>query len=190
MPNYSNYSIFVKNIVMSERIQILKENSRIEITIKAFCDEKKQKMLLVWIFLFSLCGVAIFTQFFENYDAGTKVFFGVYIAFWLFFEFKVIYAFRWRKFGLEKIIIENDSLFLIKSIGKRGITQKYNLKEVKSIDFFKDNNGGFVKSMNTSYWNINKYHLVINLENTIIPFAIDIENKDAKKIMNELKGFI
>ena len=72
-------------------------------------------MLLVWIILFSLCGLAIVSQFFENYDAQTKVFFGVYVAFWLFFEFKVIYAYRWRKQGEEKIILENGQLSLIKT---------------------------------------------------------------------------
>lgn len=175
---------------MSERIQILKENSRLEITIKAFCDEKKQKILMLWILLFSLCGIVIFLQFFEPYDAGTKVFFGVYIAFWLFFEFKVIYAYRWRKYGIEKIIYEDGALFLIKAIGKREIAQKFNKNEIKKIDFFKDSSGDFIKSMNTSYWNINKYHLALTTENDVIPFAIDIENKDAKKIINEVNCFI
>ncbi len=174
---------------MHDRIEISKENDNLKIRIKAFYDDKKQKMLLVWLILFSLCGIAILSQFFENYDAGTKVFFGVYVAFWLFFEFKVIYAYRWRKYGEEKIIIENNQLLLIKTIGKRGITQRFNLDEIKKIDFYKDTNGGFVKSMNTSYWNINKYHLALNLENTIVPFAIDIENKQAKNIINELNKF-
>jgi hypothetical protein len=175
---------------MGDRIQIDISEDKLEIVIKAYSDDKKQKMLLIWIILFSLCGIAIFSQFFEPYDSGTKVFFGVYIAFWLFFEFKVVYAYRWRKMGIERIILENEELFLIKTIGKRGITQKFQLDEIKSIDFYKDANGKFVKSMNTSYWNINKYHLVLNLDKTIIPFAIDIENKDAKKIMellNKLK---
>ena len=72
---------------MDNRIQIKREDKKIEVVVKAYCDDKKQKMLMLWIFLFSLCGFAILTQFFEDYDAGTKVFFGVYIAFWLFFEF-------------------------------------------------------------------------------------------------------
>ena len=174
---------------MDNRIQITKEEKKIEVVVKAYFDDKKQMMLILWIFLFSLCGFAILTQFFEDYDAGTKVFFGVYVAFWLFFEFKVIYAYRWRKYGEEKIIIENDQIFLIKTIGKRGVTQQFNLKEIKKIDFFKNPNAQFIKSMNTSYWNINKYHLVLHLENTSIPFAIDIVNGDAKKILNELHTF-
>jgi hypothetical protein len=174
---------------MDSRIKITKEENKIEVVIKAFYDDKKQKMLLLWIILFSLCGVAIVSQFFENYDAETKVFFGVYVAFWLFFEFKVIYAYRWRKYGEERIIIENNDLFLIKTMGKRGITQQYKMEEIKEIDFYKDANGGFIKSMNSSYWNINKYHLVLSLKNADIPFAIDIVNKDAKKIINELRKF-
>ncbi len=174
---------------MDNRIKITKDKDRIEVVIKAFYDAKKQKMLLGWIALFSLCGVAIISQFFENYDPATKVFFGVYVAFWLFFEFKVIYAFRWRKHGEERIVIEKNELSLVKSIGSRGVTQHYKIEEVKKIDFFNDTNGGFIKSMNTSYWNINKYHLVLQLENTKVPFAIDIENKDAKHILKELRKF-
>jgi len=175
---------------MDNRIQIVKENDKLEVLIKAYFDDNKQKMLLIWIVLFSLCGVAIFTQFLEDYDAGTKVFFGVYVAFWLFFEFKVIYAYRWRKYGEEKIIIENDQLFLIKTIGKRGVTQTFNIDEIKKIDFLKSDKGGFMTSMNTSYWNINKYQLVIYLDKTSVPFAIDIENKDAKQLLNIIGNFI
>jgi len=169
------------------RVQINKKDNKLEIVIKAFLDVKKQQMLLIWIALFSLCGIAIISQFFEDYDSGTKVFFGVYVAFWFFFEFKVLYAYRWRKYGEEKIIIEDGQLFLIKTIGKRGVTQQYNLDEIKKIDFFKDENGGFVKSMNSSYWNINKYHIILKLENSKVPFGIDLENKDAKNIINELR---
>lgn len=174
---------------MNNRIQIIKEDNKLEVVIKAFYDDKKQKMLLLWIVLFSLCGIAILTQFFEDYDSGTKVFFGVYVAFWLFFEFKVIYAFRWRKYGEEKVVVEKDQLFLIKTIGKRGVTQRFGFDEIKAIDFYKDANGGFVKSMNTSYWNINKYQLMIQLEKNIVPFAIDLENRDAKIVLNEIRNF-
>lgn len=174
---------------MNKRVQIIKEKGKLEVVIKAFYDDKKQKMLLMWIVLFSFCGIAILTQFFEDYDAGTKVFFGIYVAFWLFFEFKVIYAYRWRKYGEEKIIVENNQLLLIKTIGKRGITQRFDLNEIKKIDFIKVEDGGFVKSMNTSYWNINKYQLMLQLEKTMVPFAIDLENKEAKQILNEIRSF-
>ena len=60
---------------MNDRITIDKEENKLTITIKSFLDEGKQKILLMWITLFSLCGFAIITQFFGDYDNGTKVFF-------------------------------------------------------------------------------------------------------------------
>ena len=165
---------------MEKRIKILKEDNRLEISIKAFCEPQKQKMLLVWIILFSICGVAIISQFFEDYEDNYKIIFGVYLAFWLFFEFKVIYAYRWRKYGEEKIIVENNRIFLSKLIGGKGVNQEYKLEEVKKLDFFKNDGVSFIKSMNSSYWNINKYQLAIYLGKSVIPFAIDISNKEAK----------
>lgn len=172
---------------MDSRIKINKDEAKIEVVIKAFYDAKKQKMLLLWIILFSFCGVAIVFHFFGSYDSATKLFFAVYVSFWLFFEFKVVYAYRWRKYGEERIIINNNELLLIKAIGKREITQRFKMEEIKKIDFYKDANAGFIKSMNASYWNINKYHLALNLEKSVIPFALDIISKDAKGIINELR---
>ncbi len=172
---------------MDKRINIEKGDNKVEVVIKAFFDDKKQKMLLVWIILFSFCGIAILSQFFEDYEQSYKIVFGVYTAFWLFFEFKVIYAFRWRKYGEEKIIVEDRYITLIKTIGKRGVTQRYSFDEIKNIDFYKNDGPGFLKSMNTSYWNINKYHLALQLEKSVIPFAIDIVNKDATNILKELR---
>ena len=175
---------------MDKRVTIEKKENQLMITIKAFCDDTKQKMLLLWIILFSLCGLAIISQFFGNYDNNTKVFFGVYVAFWVFFEFKVVYAYRWRKFGVERIIVDDEFITLIKEIGKRGITQKVPLKEVVNLRLFENKDTDFVKSMTSSYWNINKYTLVFDYQETMVPFAIDLLPKNSKFILKELREFI
>lgn len=175
---------------MDKRIEIEKADNSLVIIIKAFKDEAKQKILLMWIVLFSICGLTIFSQFFGDYDNGTKVFFGVYVAFWFFFEFKVIYAYRWRSSGLEKIIIEDEQLILIKEIGKRGVTQYFNLKEIKTLRLFKDDDTGFIKSMSTSYWNINKYTIAFNYDERPILFAIDLSKKESNNILKEINKFL
>ncbi len=172
---------------MDKRITINKKDDKLTITILAFKDKGKQTMLLLWIILFSLCGIAIISQFFGNYDNNTKIFFGVYIAFWLFFEFKVIYAYRWRKFGLEFITVEKDNIILTKEIRKRGITQSYDKGEISNLRIFENADNNFIKSMTSSYWNINKYTLAFDFKNQIIPFAIDLTKKEANKILLEIK---
>jgi len=175
---------------MKDRVKIKKEDKSLFITIPAFKDEGKQKMLLMWIALFSFCGAAIISQFFGNYANTTKIFFGVYVAFWFFFEFKVVYAYRWRSKGLEKAIVENDQLILIKEIGKRGISQSYALKDISTLRLFKNEDSDFVKSMTTSYWNINKYTIAFNYQDNAIPFGIDLTKKQANNIIKEISKFL
>ena len=175
---------------MEDRVQIEKSEKSLVVTIKAFKDEKSQKMLLLWIALFSFCGAAIFSQFFGDYENTTKIFFGVYVAFWFFFEFKVVYAYRWRSKGVEKAIVENDQLILIKEIGKRGISQSYNLKDITTLRLFKNEDSDFVKSMTTSYWNINKYTIAFNYQENAIPFGIDLSKQQANNIIKEIKKFL
>ena len=175
---------------MKERINISKKDNNLEIEIKAFKDNAKQKMLLVWIVLFSLCGLAILSQFFYDYDKTTKLFFVVYLAFWLFFEFKVIYAYRWRNSGMEKIIINKTEIILINEIGKRGITQPIKINEISNLRCYEPDEPGFIKSINSSYWNINKYSLAFDYENKPVPFAIDLDKNEAKKLLKEMGQFV
>ena len=172
---------------MRDRISINENEHELSIVIKALKDDKKQQLLLVWIVLFSICGLIIFTQFFGHYNTSSKIFFAVYMAFWLFFEFKVIYAYRWRKKGLEKIILTKEELILIKEIGRRGITQKYKGEEIKGLDIFKNPDSSFFKSINTSYWNINKYSLAFYANEVLVPFAIDLDDQQAKKVLKSIK---
>lgn len=175
---------------MNDRIIVNKKNDVLEIEIKAFKDDSKQRLLLVWISLFSLCGLAILSQFFYDYDNSSKVFFAVYLAFWFFFEFKVIYAYRWRNIGLERIILKSDQLILTKEIGKRGVTQVYELEKIKNLKLFDAAEPTFVKVLNTSYWNINKYSLSFNYEDNIVPFGIDLDASQAKRVLSEIKNVV
>lgn len=172
---------------MNNRIIIKKDKEGLTIVIKALLEAKKQQILILWIFLWSFCGVAIFSQFFLDYDNPTKIFFGVYIAFWMFFEFKVVYAYRWRKHGIEKISIQNQELTLTKEIGKRGITQKFEFSEIEELRLFKNDGNRFFKEMNNSYWTVNKYSLAFDAEKLLVPFAIDLSEKEAKMVLKELK---
>lgn len=175
---------------MDSRIRIEEKDDQLMITILALFDTKKQQILLYWIVMFSICGVLIFSQFFFDYDNKAKLFFAIYVAFWAFFEFKVIYAYRWRKSGKEKIIVSKKELHLIKEIGRRGITQKYENDDIENLSVLKDEDGGFFKYMNTSYWNINKYSLVFMANNLKVPFGIDLSESDAHKICKKIKQFM
>lgn len=174
---------------MSNRIEIIEKDNTLSIKIKALYNEKEQQLLLLWIVLFSLCGAAILSQFFYDYPMETKLFFGIYVAFWLFFEFKVIYAYRWRKFGSEIFTINPTTILLSKMIGKRGVTEKYNTNEVVNFQLIKYKEN-FVFALNSNYWSINKYTISFNFNTQTIPFGIDLDEKQAKNVLLTINNFV
>ena len=175
-----------KHAKMENKIEYIEENNELTILIYPLYDKRKQNMLTTWLVLFSLCGLAIISQFFYDYPSSTKLFFVVYLIFWLFFEFKVIYAIRWRKFGKEVITIDNESIYLTKKIGNRGVTERYDLTAIDSIEALK-HKGKLVYEMSSSYWNSNHYTLTVNINKQQIPFGIDLNGQQTKKMIKTLK---
>ena len=175
-----------KHAKMENKIEYIEENNELTILIYPLYDKRKQNMLTTWLVLFSLCGLAIISQFFYDYPSSTKLFFVVYLIFWLFFEFKVIYAIRWRKFGKEVITIDKESIYLTKKIGERGVTERYDLSAIDAIEALK-HKGKLVYEMSSSYWNSNHYTLCVNINKQQIPFGIDLNGQQAKKLIKTLK---
>lgn len=174
---------------MENKIDFKEGNNDITITISPNYNQQKQNLLVVWLVLFSLCGAAIISQFFFDYPTSTKIFFIVYLVFWLFFEFKVIYAIRWRKFGNEIITINSEGIFLTKNIAKRGITEKYELQNISSINVLKHKDKP-VYNISSSYWNTNHYTLFLEVNERQIPFGVDLSEKQAKKVLNTVKEHV
>lgn len=174
---------------MDNKIDIKEEKNSITITIFPNYNQQKQNLLMVWMVLFSLCGVAIISQFFFDYPKSTKIFFIVYLVFWMFFEFKVIYAIRWRKLGKEIITIDDEGVFLTKNIARRGITEKIELENISSVDILKHKDNP-IYDISSSYWNTNHYTLCFLVNEKQIPFGVDLSEKQAKKLLNIAKEHV
>jgi len=112
------------------------------------------------------------------------------MIFWAYFEFKVVYAYRWHKYGVEKIIFKDNKVVLSKEISGRGITESYQLHEVNNWQLFENKDNNFIKSMATSYWNIKNYKLCFFQNKKLVPFAIDLDLKEAKNVLSTIMKYI
>ncbi|MEQ8323844.1 MAG: hypothetical protein RH916_04135 [Vicingaceae bacterium] len=153
------------------------------ITINAYYNTGKQRILALWLVLWSLAGFAIITQLFLPMEDGMFTYFVVYIAFWVYFEYKVIYAFRWRKYGQEIISVEGDSLALENRISGRGIPLKFELEFVKNPRPVEVSETSFWHSMNQAYWNIGQESLVFDYKGKEIYFGRELNDSEQKRIL-------
>lgn len=172
----------------NKRIEIERNEERTEITIKAYFDDVKQKLFLIWIILWTLCGLFIFSQFFLNYTQKEKVFFIVWMAFWVYFEFKAVQTYRWRKWGEERIEINKKEITITRNIANKGIPAAFKLSGCKNFRLYKkEEKGIFTEIMSSSYWVIGGETIAFDYYGSPVPLAMNISEADALHLVGVLK---
>lgn len=153
------------------------------IKIKAYFDEGKQKMLTLWMLAWTLCGVAIISQYFSNEDEQFRIMIVVFAAFWIYFEYLVVKAFRWRRSGEEQFYITADEFSYGRTYSNRGFLRPYRKDLVNSARFIDGESNTFYKVFADSYWVIGGERLAFTANGKVVPFGLRLTDKEAKKLM-------
>jgi len=161
----------------------LNQGEEFEIIIKSYFDVGKQNMLILWLILWTIAGIGILSQFFFNQPDGFTIYLIVWLAFWAYFEYKVIFAFMWRKNGLERIIVKDDVVTINREISGRGIPELCNRKSIKNLKLKEIKETNFISAMNMAYWKPGGERIVFDCEGRSIHFGMELNDKEAKNIL-------
>ena len=116
-----------------------------------------------------------------------RLFFIGLIAFWGYFEYKVVRAFLFRKYGKEKLWIKNGKLHYQREINKKGKIKEFNAELINDLEILSPNRGDFFVQVQESFWIIGGERIAFNYAAKQIRFGIQITDEEAKKILFELK---
>ena len=172
------------------RISIEKKEYGTLIKIKAYYEEGKQKMLNLWLFAWTLCGLAIISQVFLDANGELKNMILIFGAFWAYFEYMVVKAFKWRRTGEEQIFITKDAVQYGRTYNNRGVLKPYRLDQMNAVREMKDESNSFVRSFMDSYWVIGGEKLAFSYQAKIIPFGLRLSEKESKKVTQQINKLI
>lgn len=167
---------------MSSRIKEEKKEKGILIRIKALHDPSKQKNLFVWVLAWTFCGIAIGSQLFVEGQSELRSMILVFLAFWLYFEFKVVKAYRWRQKGEERFYITEEEIHYGRIIGERGIMRPFKKESINPIRPIDEEKSDFVKVFSDSYWVIGGETLAFTAEGKVYPFGLRLTEKEKKRV--------
>lgn len=154
------------------------------IRIRANYDQGKQKMLDIWILAWTLCGLAILSQFFYVEEEELKRMILIFGAFWLYFEYVVIKAWRWRKGGEEQLFIGEEEVRYGRTYFNRGILKPYRKEFVNKVRLIEDEKNNFVKSFANSYWVVGGSEaLAFTANGKVVPLGLSLDPKEAQKLI-------
>ncbi len=159
------------------------------IKIRSYYDQSKQKMLDVWILAWTLCGLAILSQVFLTEDNDLRRMILIFGAFWIYFEYVVVKAWRWRKGGEEQIFIGEEEIRYGRTYYNRGILKPYRKDLLNKVRTIENEGNSFARAFADSYWVIGGEKLAFVAAGKVIPFGMRLSEKEADKLMKKINNF-
>lgn len=178
----------IKNI--SERVSIGSTKTIWSLVIIPAHNKMKLYGLLLWILAWTISGLLIISSYKLAKTENQKLFIIIFMFFWLYYEWKIINAFMWRKGGKEKLWIKDNFLFIEESGMIKKTVRKFRVEDINSITEEEFNEKSFSDFMSDSFWNKGKPRIKINVLGKDYFFGYQISDKETKEIVRSLSNRI
>ncbi len=172
---------------IGKRISVKRTEGEVSIVILSTVDKMKRILLFCWLFLWSVCGVIVFAQFFILKDENTKAALIAWMGFWAYFEYKIFTAFLWRKFGMEKIKLREGKVFYKRDISGRGKVKIFEYDFVKDLRVIGRKDNSFFDNLNYSYWVVSGEQIAFDYYGKEIKLGIQLDEDDANELYTLLE---
>lgn len=176
--------------VIGKRISVLTKENLLSIVILPTADKRKTGMLFLWLMAWTVCGLIVLANYPRLQTQDTKLFVIVYLSFWAYFEFKIVRAFMWKRFGKEKLWIQDGTVFYQREVNGRGKVKEYELELINEFKTIEVNKGDFSDFINQSFWIKGGERLEFDCQAKIIRFGMQLEENEAKDLLNVIKKFL
>lgn len=172
---------------ISPRVSLFQNEDTFSIVILPSDKQWKVIVLFIWMFLWTLSGIIVFTQYFSSDSRDMKIAIIIWLGFWSYFEFKIGRAFLFRKFGKEKLWLKGGKMFYLREIFKRGKVQEFDIELIRGIKLIDIKKSDFFQQVNESFWVIGGERISFEYGSKEIKFGIQLTEEETKKIFKDLK---
>lgn len=176
--------------VIGDRISILTKEGVLSIVILPTANKTKLVLMFLWLLAWSVSGIIVITNYFRINDPDQKLFILIFLSFWAYFEFNILRAFIWKKFGKEKLWIQNGILYYQREINKKGKINEYNLSLISPLQLIELKPTRFADTINQSFWVKGGERIEFASQSVLVQLGLQISDKEAKIIISEVNRFL
>ena len=172
--------------LISKRSSVLIKDGVFSLVILPTDDKKKTNLLFLWLLAWTISGVIVIGNYFTITQDKAKLLLIIWIAFWAYFEFKIIRVFMWKRFGKEKLWIKNGLLLYKEDINGRGKTKEFDLNLISNLELITLTNGSIADTFSQTFWIKGGERIQFTCQSKVIKFGMQLADDEAKKIISAL----
>lgn len=172
--------------LISKRTSVLIKDGVFSLVILPTDDKKKTNLLFLWLLAWTISGVIVIGNYFTITQDKAKLLLIIWIAFWAYFEFKIVRVFMWKRFGKEKLWIKNGLLLYKEDINGRGKTKEFDLNLISNLELITLTNGSIADTFSQTFWVKGGERIQFTCQSKVIKFGMQLADDEAKKIISAL----
>jgi len=119
-----------------------------------------------------------------------QIYLAVFIAFWAYFEFKVVKGFLWLVGGKEFIRITKDEFTIKNGYFMYGKAKRYFTENMKRIDLVEHKTFSFGFDYENAFWRQGTDNIIFDYQGKSVGFGKKLEEKEANLLMRLTKDRI
>jgi len=182
--------------MIGDRISTFAEKKFTSIIIYPKRTRWKEAVLFAWVIAFSIIGFYMIYLLIggglEKIDnsgiegnpaeilRNQRIYLGVFVGFWIYFEYKVVKGLLWLTLGKELIKITNDSVVIKNSILSYGKSNSYFFENIKGFGLVEHEKLSFGFDYENAFWRKGTDCLIFEHRAKAVSFARKLNDKDAK----------
>ena len=187
---------------IGSRISYLDDRKSCSIIIYPLRVRWKETLLFTWLIAYSSVGLymiylllfgletidnSAFEGDLQEVERNQKIYLTVFIAFWAYFEYKVVKGFLWLTAGKELIRITDGELTIKNSIFNYGKANRFFIDNIKDFSLVEHKTFSFGFDYENAFWRQGTDSIVFTVNGKSIGFAKKIKEKDANLLMRLMK---
>lgn len=177
----------MKELSIGDRIRAVEEGSETTITIDPSIESWKMTLLFAWLVAWTASGLVIVLQLLSPQDGEVFIFILVYLAFWSYFEYKIVHAWLWRKWGSEVIKLDQGNFLIKRDIRGYGKVKTFFKENIRNMRLEEFKPKSFAQSYSRSFWVVGGETILFNNFHDTYGLGLQLEEKDSKNLLSYIK---
>ncbi len=176
--------------VINQRSSVLIKDNVFSLVILPTENKRKTNLLFLWLMAWTVSGIIVVMNYFKLSQENAKLFIIIWLAFWAYFEFKIIRVFMWKRFGKEKLWIKNGSVFYQQETSGRGKINEYDLNLVSDFSLIEIEKDNFADAFAQTFWVKGGERIQFTSQSQLIKFGMQLSDEESKKIVASITKFM
>lgn len=173
---------------ISDRVSMERQGSGASFVISARLPNKQMSLLTLWLAVWTLCGAAFIYEASVNKAPELRMPLWVMLAFWAYFELRILRVLLWRTKGFELWRVMEGELIIKNSLYRFGKANRYFIANIQRLGLLNMDKTSWKWQMSDSFWTRGAEQLGFEYQGRKVAFGRGLTEHEAGKLVHLLSA--